>query len=415
MKMSIEDVFSDTFRDIKDKAIAIYGIGNNSKIILNNIKHYNFRCVIAENYSEETFCGVSVCNIEKAVNDVDIILIAAVPTSTTAIYKRILDIVPKSIDVYDMRGHLLNKKVSAEEYLKSISINKTENKYTDLLYEKLKFTKVGKLCIDDYASIAYLIAPITMKYMQYIVSFAKEYDYILFVSRDGYFLYKLYCEFIKDSLESWARGIYFYTSRKALENAYSNENATYLNYIESLRLDGKGAVVDIVTQGSVCHGISVLTGNMLDLIALGTTAVPNRYVQREESVHSMLGNVNEEVDGIPYSFFDFSELHLFLEILYASEDGQFLEFSEGLLPCFDVESKYDKMLIKMVQKELKQIINSMIENEIKDFSNDYITQVLNLFYKNFADYDEKIKGRFCFDDPYDDRLQNCNLIDKLGW
>lgn len=407
--------FEERFHKCKNKRIAIYGTGNNARIILDNIKNYSFTCVIADSTENNTFCGIRICNIKEAVLIADVIIIAAAPTSTATIYKRICNDIPSNIDVYDMRGHLMNNKLNAEYYLNTISVSDVERKYSKYLLSKFSFNSSGNLYIDSYKTIAYIIAPITINYMQYILSYAKDYDFILFASRDGYFLQRLYSEYIEKKQGKWAKGVYLYTSRQALENAYKCSDDKYEKYITSLGLNGKCAVVDIVTQGSVCNGIFKLIGYMPDLIALGTTSIPNKYIQDEKMVHSMLGNVNEEIDRIPYSFSDFSELHLFLEILYASKDGQFLNFTEDLIPIFNEESKYNDILISNVQKELQASIDEIIEQGYKEFSNNYVMQILNLFYNKYSSYDETIKKMFIFDDPYDERLSKCNLIDKLGW
>ena len=126
-------------------------------------------------------------------------------------------------------------------------------------------------------------------------------------------------------------------------------------------------------------------------------------------------NINQEIEGIPFSFSDFSELHLFLEILYASKDGQFIKFTEENMPVFEEESEYNGILISNVQKELIECINEMMEYGFEEFSDSYVMKLLNLFYKKYSFYDEKLKEMFIFDDPYDERLRKCNLIDKLGW
>ena len=192
----------------------------------------------------------------------------------------------------------------------------------------------------------------------------------------------------------------------------NTECKNYVNYIKSLDLKGKGAVVDIVTQGTICFGLRKLLNLDVDLIAVGTTAVPNKYVTADV-VNSMLGNINEEFNGIPFSFNDFSELHLFLEMLYASVEGQFDGFTIDGHHIFE-KNEYNEKLLVGVQNELEKIVKNMIENNV-DCTYEYSTYLLQMFYRNNAFYSEEIKNAFTFNDPYDDRLHNCNLIDKLGW
>lgn len=401
------------FKSFVGKRIAVYGIGNNAKVILNYIGDLDVRCIISADSIGGSFCGYPILSMESALTHVNMILIAAVPTSTYAIFKRIIEIVPENIQIYDMRGHNLRTQKTIETFLNEIVKNENDKKYNCYL-EKKKLYNNNKFLIESYKSIAMLIAPITVNYLNYIFEMAEHYDYLLFASRDGYLLHKLYSKLVKRKIGKRAKGIYFYTSRTAIKEAMRNRNAggNYINYINSLGIKGKGAVIDIVTQGTICFGLRELVKLDVDLIAIGTTAVPNKYITAD-SVNSMLGNVNEEIEGIPFSFNDFSELHLFMEMLYASLEGQFNGFTNDGHFIFE-KNEYNEKLLLEVQSELEKIVKNMIENDMY-FSNEYSTYLLQMFYRNYASYSEEIRNAFTFNDPYDDRLHKCNLIDKLGW
>ena len=204
---------------------------------------------------------------------------------------------------------------------------------------------------------------------------------------------------------------YLLTSRDAVNNRDDN----YRKYLKSLNTSGKCSIVDIVTQGTVVAGVSDILDRKMDLIAMGTTELPNKYIDDMKRVHSLLGQINERKGDIRYSFDDFSELHLFLEILYASCDGQFVRIDDSGCPEYK-ENEYSEELLVGVQNCLADMISEYdLHNGKTLFSTEFAKSLLRLFYNKFAMYDEKIRNQFMFDDPYDERMQSCNLIDKLGW
>lgn len=109
-----QDTFDQYFEKYKNVPIAIYGTGNNAELILKNVTGYDFIALISAEPQEETWCGKKIISIEEAVKKAGMILIAAVPSSTSIVYTRIKNIVPDTIPVYDMRGQSLN----GEEYYK---------------------------------------------------------------------------------------------------------------------------------------------------------------------------------------------------------------------------------------------------------------------------------------------------------
>jgi len=389
---------------------AIYGTGDNARLLLKSDQQNNYCCVISDDAELKEYCGCRVLSLVDAVKVADRILIAAVPVSTGIIFNRIINDIPGYMPIYDIRGHYLNEEITAKEYIDRFIRNATDREYYEKLAEDGIFSE-GKYHIESYGAIAYLIAPITILFLSYIHSFTGKYDYILFPSRDGFFLFEMYRRIFNSIGEEEANIWYLLTSRDAV----NNRNDNYRKYLENLGLDGKCAIVDIVTQGTVVAGISDILDRKLDLIAMGTTELPNKYINDTGRVHSLLGQINEREGDIRYSFDDFSELHLFLEVLYASCGGQFVGIDDLGHPIYK-ENEYSEDLLKGVQKSLIEIIT---EYDFYDgnlqFSAEFAKSLLRLFYKKFALYDENIRSQFMFDDPYDERMQSCNLIDKLGW
>lgn len=359
----------------------------------------------------------------------------------------------------------------------------------------------GKVQLNTFHSLAHCFLPVTALFLEFILEKSRLYDVILFASRDGYFLDRLYQMASpggKD-LEGGAKGLYFYTSRSAVNSSVifdetdlytvcskiledprlnvkyflkvqfgieadgelditsgqaverwgreglwerilsykerivgiSGENRKkYSEYIKSLGIgfygrdssesvsSGSGssvktAVVDIVTQGTLVYGLSKLTGNPVDLISLGTSAMPNGYVQDLKRVSSVYGNVNRSMDGTAYSLSDFSELHLFLEVIYASCEGQFAGFDQngGIIT---LDNEYDCGLICGIQQELE---NMMRENNFFrgwKIPGGLALAFLRILYGKNSDMPEGMRKRFRFRDPYDPDKLECNLMDCIG-
>ncbi len=121
-----QDEFDNYFSKFKNVPIAVYGTGKNAKLLLKHIKGYDFFSVVSSEPIKENICGRPVVMIEEAIQKAKLILIAAIPSSTSIIYSRIKNKVPKEIPIYDMRGQKLN----GDEYYRKNSYWK--NKLDDL-------------------------------------------------------------------------------------------------------------------------------------------------------------------------------------------------------------------------------------------------------------------------------------------
>ena len=708
MKNTLQIKFDQQFNMIREKSIGIYGIGKNAHTILENVKGYKFSCLIAQEHLYDSVDGLTVLPLEEALKQIEVIIIAAIPSSTAIVYNRIKDDVPDSILIYDMQGYLLRGddnykdnpywdndssklkklidshevisfdifdtlitrtvlfprdvfdlmnggegfkdiRISAEEELykkfespsltqiyelisslkgwskeeetnvkaREISVEEacliprnsvlemfkyavnsgkkvylTSDMYlekTDLIkilgtvgisegfgllvsseFEKTKETgelydvlleknpgkgvlhigdneltdierakekgidtfyvkkgydilaesacayifdliqteddkfllgnivselfndpfslceTKGKLNINNYSYIAACILPITLLYISKIIEWAKDYEEVLFASRDGYFLYVLYEWYRKENQGlNLPEGKYIYVSRSAISSmavrseddievflnkikddpklnlrklienqfhislpdefdistgeAVKNwgleeikqrigkynekilENAALLRerYLAFLKRNSietccKTAVVDVVTQGTLVYGLSSIFEKEIDLIALGTSAVPNKYINDISRVHSVFGNITERVGDAIYSMSDFAELHLFIEMLYASKEGQFYTIDKDTNPVFVEGSQYDPVLLDSVQTELLTMMKRYLGNNKKpDISPEFALGMLRTFSKKFSVFSEEIKKGFTFEDQYDGIIQKCNLIDFI--
>lgn len=194
----------------------------------------------------------------------------------------------------------------------------------------------------------------------------------------------------------------------------SKENRkNYLQYIGRLGIcpGMKIAVIDIVTHGTLVKGISELTGNPVDLIAIGTSNVPNEYIGDESMAKTLFGNINISTNNTLISISDLSELHLLLEILYASEEGQFLRFDDNVDPVFEPGTEYDKTLLKCFQKEMMGLFDKMYGSKwTYDIDKEFALDVMRCIRREYSCLDTDISDRFIFNDPYDPKTDRTNIM-----
>ena len=193
--------------------------------------------------------------------------------------------------------------------------------------------------------------------------------------------------------------------------------SAYLEYLSTLGLNDYHsiAMVDIVSYGTQVYCISQMLGREIDMIALGTTDTPNVYIDNPERVFSVYGNINKRAEGAIYSCSNLSAVHLLLELLYASTDGQFIGISEFQEPVFQNGTSYNSELLTGVQGELEKIMEETrgfgfcYENISKEFS----MGMIQLLFRKCSDIDKKLEGQFAFSDPYMGRVKSVNLMDML--
>lgn len=193
--------------------------------------------------------------------------------------------------------------------------------------------------------------------------------------------------------------------------------AAYLDYLYDLGLDKYQsiAMVDIVSFGTQVYCLSQLLNQDIVMLALGTTDVPNAYIRNEQQAFSVYGNVNKEVQGTTYSCSDLSVLHLVLEMLYASTDGQFTGISDDHTPIFQNGTEYDSGLTAGVQEELLKIMEETAGAGIhyENISREFSMGMIRVLLHKYSDIDERLKKQFAFSDPYMGGVKTVNLMDRL--
>jgi len=191
----------------------------------------------------------------------------------------------------------------------------------------------------------------------------------------------------------------------------------YLKYTEDLGLSKYHsiAMVDVVSYGTQVYCLSQILGQEIDMIALGTTDVPNAYVNDPDQVFSVYGNINKNADGAIYSCSNLSVTHLILEMLYASADGQFMGMDENQEPIFNQETKYNPELITGVQKEIMKIMErtECVGFHYEGLSREFALGMIQLLFHQYSDIDNELKEQFVFSDPYKGGYKIVNLVDML--
>lgn len=130
------------------------------------------------------------------------------------------------------------------EYLKnnisnSILIGTIVNKY---MFNS-PFSTLTIDSLDTFASIFY--GPIINEFLSFIDEQSKQEDMIIFLSREGYYLQKLYYDYCKLNNKKTQKNMYFLASRKATTTANMNSKK---EVIESLDNDYNGTIKDFFKQ-----------------------------------------------------------------------------------------------------------------------------------------------------------------------
>jgi len=121
----------ENFIQFKDKRIVIYGISNQTKIVLDNCTGFNILGLMDVYLTEGSLYGANILSYEEVLSlKTEIIVIVARASSTKIIYKRISKFcVENKIGLYDVNGSNLIEKLGAL----------TENsEYFDVNEEQLK-------------------------------------------------------------------------------------------------------------------------------------------------------------------------------------------------------------------------------------------------------------------------------------
>lgn len=133
--------FRHVFSEIKNKRVAIYGMGRRSATLLPGITDFNIVGVLDRDESNvgKELCGIKVISIKDVSTDADVIIINSDPSNYEIIYKRIAKDVIVPVYYADGRLACLSDKDTSYE----------QNEYWQSSYQELK-DKIDKVEIVSF-------------------------------------------------------------------------------------------------------------------------------------------------------------------------------------------------------------------------------------------------------------------------
>lgn len=325
-------------------------------------------------------------------------------------------------------------------------------KFVSLAYNNPfgKYMGNGKLILESAEQVTELfIAPVIWKYMLFLIQkiFEKQIDLIIFPSRDGYLLQKLY-EIIKEigqADKSFPESVYFYTSRRAalIASAYTEKDINDILSIDDTRdltdmlrarfgismeierQDGEiyfsQNMMDyllkickeerkiyqkyIISSGILDHCLP----GIVDFIAVGTvqSALEKITDKKMQGIYFWKRSSSEEryeklcVDSLYQSAGDFDmsaniyRYYYFLENILSSSEPSFCSLSREGKMCFYKEEREKKDI------ELLCKIHNSVENYVRDVGNimpevgsltasvSIYDAILGLLSKEYSEFDEE--------------------------
>jgi len=284
-KKQVYHIFEDMFLKYKDVPMALYGLGINTKCLLEEAKTYNIIGIVANERIGEIVYGKEVMPIEAVLGKARIIVIVAQAKSVKVIYERIKHIENTGIEIYDLYGtrlkglydednqkedgslafestaamsayeRMLNSSVlSAAKYASAKEDSHILNIFSrKAFHDHLSFVELrGKLSISNMYELGYYcFAPMTANYMAWLVKELEGEDHaiILFSSRDGYLLYKLY-QLLKGKKPELKLpdAKYFYISRRAATIACIHNESDIAGIVASVLSLSRGSLIEILEQ-----------------------------------------------------------------------------------------------------------------------------------------------------------------------
>ncbi|MGQ8873596.1 hypothetical protein [Paenibacillus sp. TSA_86.1] len=114
MDERILHMFTEAFKEYSKLPIALYGLGVNTKKILELGDTFNFVGIVANDRVGEIVYGREVLSIESVVDKAEIIIIVSQMKSVKAIYQRIRDIEEYGLEIYDLTGNQLTSNRGSE-------------------------------------------------------------------------------------------------------------------------------------------------------------------------------------------------------------------------------------------------------------------------------------------------------------
>lgn len=116
----VEKCFRNAFEIYKKEPIILYGLGVNTRVLLNTLKDYNIIGVMDAKHEGEEFEGKHIYSEEEVKNIASIIVIIARATVVPIIYNRIKHLESDGIVICNVRGEKLNKAACPDSDLQQV-------------------------------------------------------------------------------------------------------------------------------------------------------------------------------------------------------------------------------------------------------------------------------------------------------
>ena len=228
------EAFSRNFEPYKGKKMALYGLGENTKLLLDSLQGFNIVALMDRQETGNVKWGKRVISIkELEALGVEVVVIVARACFIKLIYGRIAVFCQQhGIEVFEVRG----RRLDCRDDLKS-------GLYADNAVGR------GVTVKNDYEMGYKILGPIMSRFMLFTIKEVQKSPdgVILFGSRDGYIfkeMYKFYSSFYRKGRKG-PKGEYVYTSRISCVAAglISEEDILY-----ALRFPFSGTIEELMEQ-----------------------------------------------------------------------------------------------------------------------------------------------------------------------
>lgn len=155
-KAFVVNAFNNNFNEFKNSNIVIYGLGKNTKSVIEECFDFNIVGLMDGTRTGETQWGLKILSEKELLDkDVKVIVIIATSANVPIIYKRIKKFSEQNgIDVFDINGEKLGKRKDKYEMPRTFSKIKQAN-----LYEKIDAADIVSFDIFDTLLVRDVLFP----------------------------------------------------------------------------------------------------------------------------------------------------------------------------------------------------------------------------------------------------------------
>lgn len=450
--------FRTCFSDSKNEPIILYGMGRYTRSILQNCQEFNIIAVSGQGVikGNDTFETKIIIPIESAGELAKRVVIIARRTFLKEIYDRISFIEAEGVKIYSIYKEELKKEDSLffkgnahlQSILKKFAYKDADYKLIEYFINTIKLNKIeikeGKLQINRAEELgACFVGPLVLCFLSW--TFQKlenrEDAIIWFLSRDGYFIHRLYEKYRRrggSGFEHLPIGKYVLASRRALsvisienendikkvaqsrgtqgnmnkflfnkfgihddgdEKVYDDkmqyilknrqniiENAKeerehYFSYLKSNKLlQPHIFLFDLVTSGTSYRYARKIFSSVyeIDLICFQYLNCSNSFEDTKE--YFWLGESNFYSKDSPFTY-----LYPICEIIFAPSDTMFKYFDEKGNPHFEKDiseihkRQWDETICK-VQNAAEKWLDEIYNTDSACFTKKYSTQLIEKMF-----------------------------------